>query len=281
MQQQESVRKENSRQLQILLSPEFLIGLLLLLMNDFVFKELFHNWITGKLSDFAGLFIFPLFWSALFPKRKALIYFLCALGFVYWKSGYSQPLIDWFNSISTYQIGRVVDGVDLLALFALPLSYYSTPRAVVPALWVNTRRIAICFSLVFSIFAFTATQFKNHRMISYDKDFSFRLSKSELIARVKQIGLRDVSYHKIDNSPPLHTLSEEEREVYSLWLNTEFCKGSVSGEVTFHQDQDKTILRLDYINYWCDEKLPEHRQALLALFEQEVVTKLNSFVERR
>ncbi len=74
MQEQENVRKENSRQLQILLSPEFLIGLLLLLMNDFVFKELFHNWLTGKLSDFAGLFIFPLFWSALFPKRKALIF---------------------------------------------------------------------------------------------------------------------------------------------------------------------------------------------------------------
>src|SRR5262245_13611086 len=44
MQQKENVKEENSSQHQILLSPEFLIGLLLLLMNDFVFKEQFHNY---------------------------------------------------------------------------------------------------------------------------------------------------------------------------------------------------------------------------------------------
>ena len=45
------------RSVHILGSPGFLVGLLLLLSNDFVFKEQFHNGFTGKLSDFAGLFV--------------------------------------------------------------------------------------------------------------------------------------------------------------------------------------------------------------------------------
>ena len=48
------------RSFQILGSPGFLIGLSLLLTNDFVLKEQFHNGFTGKLSDFAGLFVFSI-----------------------------------------------------------------------------------------------------------------------------------------------------------------------------------------------------------------------------
>jgi len=45
----------------ILVSSGFLAGLSVLLVNDFVLKQIFHNWLTGKLSDLAGLFIFPMF----------------------------------------------------------------------------------------------------------------------------------------------------------------------------------------------------------------------------
>ena len=31
----------------------------LLLVNDHVLKAAYHSWVTGKLSDFAGLFFFP------------------------------------------------------------------------------------------------------------------------------------------------------------------------------------------------------------------------------
>jgi hypothetical protein len=43
------------RKLNILASPGFVISLLLLLLNDFVFKTQFHNQLTGKLSDFDRL----------------------------------------------------------------------------------------------------------------------------------------------------------------------------------------------------------------------------------
>ena len=61
------------RKLNILASPGFVISLLLLLLNDFVFKTQFHNQLTGKLSDFAGVSAFSLFWAAFFPRRKTLI----------------------------------------------------------------------------------------------------------------------------------------------------------------------------------------------------------------
>ena len=45
----------------MLTSPGFVVGLSLLLLNDLFLKARFHNPLTGKLSDFAGLFVFPLF----------------------------------------------------------------------------------------------------------------------------------------------------------------------------------------------------------------------------
>lgn len=63
-----------NRKLEFFTSFWFLLALTLLLLNDFVLKETFANWFTGKLSDFAGLFVFPLFWITLFPNRKQLIF---------------------------------------------------------------------------------------------------------------------------------------------------------------------------------------------------------------
>jgi len=65
----------------------------LLLSNDFVFKEQFHNGFTDKLSDFAGLFVFSLFWIAFFPRHKRFICISTAVLFVFWKSAYSQFLL--------------------------------------------------------------------------------------------------------------------------------------------------------------------------------------------
>ena len=114
----------NSQSQRILLSPLFLLGLIVLLLNDFYLKAQFNNFLTGKLSDFAGLFIFPLFFAAFFPKRKLLIYFLTGFLFVFWKSPFSQSEIDLWNSISLFNLGRVIDYTDLLAVLVLPLSYF-------------------------------------------------------------------------------------------------------------------------------------------------------------
>jgi len=48
----------------------FIVGLGLLLLNDHVLKATYGNWFTGKLSDVAGLLIFPLFLQFVFATAK-------------------------------------------------------------------------------------------------------------------------------------------------------------------------------------------------------------------
>lgn len=102
----------------------FLISLFLLLLNDFYLKAAFHNAFTGKLSDFCGLFIFPIFWSVFFPTRKSTVYMLTALFFIYWKSSYSDSFIYLFSEY-VFTVQRTVDLTDLFALTVLPLSWYA------------------------------------------------------------------------------------------------------------------------------------------------------------
>ena len=66
--QAEAELTDQSRLLGIsyLIHPVPMTAVLLLALNDHFLKSHFHSFVTGKLSDFAGLFFFPLFLSALF-----------------------------------------------------------------------------------------------------------------------------------------------------------------------------------------------------------------------
>lgn len=128
----------------------FLVCLTILLLNDFYLKTEYHNWLTGKLSDFCGLFIFVSLWTALFSNKKLAIYFSTALLFVIWKSPYSQSFIDFFSQ-SFYPIHRVVDVTDLVALAILPVAFYYKP-----ALNTRLKINPIPFALL-TVFSFCAT----------------------------------------------------------------------------------------------------------------------------
>jgi hypothetical protein len=106
-----------------LLHPAFLIALALLIANDWLFKPLFHNAFTGKLSDFAGLFAFAYFWSIVAGRNTTAIHALIGIAFAIWKSPLSQPAIDAWNALGAMQIARVVDASDVWALAILPLSW--------------------------------------------------------------------------------------------------------------------------------------------------------------
>lgn len=100
----------------------FIISIILLLLNDFYLKYYHTSYLTGKLSDFAGLFAFPYFFNHLFQKKSKWIYILTGTFFIYWKSSYSQSFIDFSNDLG-FGLSRVVDYSDLLALSILPVSY--------------------------------------------------------------------------------------------------------------------------------------------------------------
>lgn len=108
-----------------LLNLIFVTGLIILFINDHYFKLEYSNWLTGKLSDFVGVLILPMVITYFFPKSIKQNVLLAGLLFIFWKSPFSQPLIDGYNQITFIKITRVVDFTDLLALVCLPISYFA------------------------------------------------------------------------------------------------------------------------------------------------------------
>lgn len=106
----------------------FIPGLLVLFLNDHYLKWEFSNWFTGKLSDFVGLLIFPLFLQFLFPRLSRISIVLTGLLFILWKLPVSEPLIVLYNRVAIIPITRTVDYSDLIALAVLPLADYFSKR---------------------------------------------------------------------------------------------------------------------------------------------------------
>jgi len=102
----------------------FVLGVLLLLLNDQVLKFTYPNFITGKLSDICGIIIFPFFLTFIFPKLKHNSVFAALIIFAFWKSEYSQDLIDLYNEYSLIESTRIIDYSDLFVILLLPFPYY-------------------------------------------------------------------------------------------------------------------------------------------------------------
>ena len=165
----------------ILISYWFIVPLILLILNDFLLKGIFNNWFTGKLSDFVGLFIFPLFWTTIFPKKKVKLFLLIAFVFILWKSPFSQIFIDFWNGFGFFKINRIVDYTDLIALTALPLAFLiENHKERIKAIKLNP-----IFPLIISAFAFMATSYQKD--FDYNKTYEFSFSKTELVKRINNL----------------------------------------------------------------------------------------------
>ncbi|MFQ6601265.1 hypothetical protein [Flavobacterium sp. C3NV] len=143
--------------------PVFLVSLLILLLNDFILKTVFHNYLTGKLSDFAGLLAFPFFWSVLFPKRTKEIHIAVALFFVFWKSSFSEAFIDFFGFY------RVVDFSDNIALISILVSFWLLKQESVV---YKVQPFFLKFIFLLSCFSFVATTQKP-RPETFEDGFSY------------------------------------------------------------------------------------------------------------
>ncbi|WP_299991851.1 hypothetical protein [uncultured Pontibacter sp.] len=172
--------KNQSFRPELITQPLFILGLVLLLVNDLYLKYEFSNSLTGKLSDFAGLFIFPFFFSTLIVKYSRHFYLLTAVLFIYWKSPLSQPLIEWCNAVGA-PINRTVDYTDLLALSILPFSYYYFKNKLEIERRYSPLLTVICS--VVSLFAFCATTLPMEQVnskVATNKYFVLDMSKEEL-----------------------------------------------------------------------------------------------------
>lgn len=176
------------RNYKILTSSWFIFGLTILLLNDFVLKVLFGNWLTGKLSDFSGLFVFALFWTALYPMQRKKIIMLIGVLFTFWKSPYSQTCIDSWNSLGLLTIYRTVDYTDLIALTVLPIAYFFGTNIEN----VRTFKIKPVYPILVSAFAFMATSYRTD--ININKEYQFPFPKDTLIHRLNNIDSLNYGY---------------------------------------------------------------------------------------
>ena len=144
----------------LLTSPFFLIAVGLLVLNDWVLKPAFGNWATGKLSDFAGLAAFAMFWAALLPRHRRAAFFATGAAFVLWKSPLIDPALEAWNAMAAWPLARVLDYSDLVALAVLPPTYRAVQRVIEqrstrPGSF--TRRLGAVSAGITSILAFSAT----------------------------------------------------------------------------------------------------------------------------
>lgn len=165
----------------ILLHPIFILSLLLLVINDFILKQHFQNFITGKLSDFAGLFAFTLFFIAMFPGREKLITILVVVFFLFWKTSLSQPFIERWNDLNFYPIDRIVDYTDF---FALPMTWLAYKFSLKERRTLGARYLTIPVA-IFALFSFCATSYSHNYEIN--KSFELPMSKKDVIEKINQI----------------------------------------------------------------------------------------------
>ncbi|MFC0513206.1 hypothetical protein ACFFGT_03305 [Mucilaginibacter angelicae] len=182
----------------------FIAGLLLLALNDHYFKQHYTSWLTGKLSDFAGLLIFPMFLLFLFPKLSKWSVIVTGLFFIFWKTPFSTGFIEAYNKISFIPITRTVDYSDYIALSVLPLSWYLIQRIdkyrVGHFLPVFLHFPAIVpIALVFMATA-PATRYymQPGGDIHIGKSYRMKMSKEKALAKLRAKGYRietDTSQH--------------------------------------------------------------------------------------
>tara|TARA_B100000508_G_scaffold55003_3_gene42649 strand:+ start:15411 stop:16154 length:744 start_codon:yes stop_codon:yes gene_type:complete len=233
----------------------FVSGLIILLMNDFFLKETFHNWFTGKLSDFAGLFVFALFWIALFPKHKLKVLITTGIIFILWKSPLSQSFIDGFNSMNFFAIDRVVDFTDLLALSILPLAFLVAHRT--PGL--RKLRLSPSIPIVAAAFAFGATSYSTNEELN--KSYTVNTPKDSLLNRLNRLDSVSI-------------LKNNALDTIDVSIQNELCHDNINVKLTVSEiNESTTAITILNATHPCPRKEVKEKD-ILESFENRIVNNL-------
>lgn len=191
---------------ELILNPYFIVGLIVLLMNDFYLKYEYGNFITGKLSDFAGLLIFPMFVATIIPRLNKSISLLTGLGFILWKLPLFTPVIDFINQYSFVTVYRTIDYSDYIALCILPLSHYLINHQERYSIlnFDKIRSYSKYALLGISFFAFCATSVAPLRempqgTIYIGESYKIKLPKDSVISSIKRLGY-NCDFHERDTT---------------------------------------------------------------------------------
>ncbi len=271
-----------------LLSAPFVLSLGLLLLNDFVLKSQFPGWLTGKLSDFAGLLVFAMFWTVVFPQQKRWMYLLSGACFIWWKTPASQDFIDIFSQYGPFVIGRVVDYTDFIAVLILPIGFwYQKKGYVLPASQIPLRQISGYALAGIAVFAFCATsmplRFRQHikegKLYMFDS-YEVKMSEAAIQEKWTEMGLR---FQK-DSTTNYASVSYESVH-YSLFQVN--YKGDTLSKIGLQLDEyepNESVIFLRYVELpeGMDEELPwDDIQELLKEYRKLVRKGMVKRLKRR
>lgn len=252
----------------ILLSPLFLGSLAILLINDFFLKGYFHNFLTGKLSDFAGLLVFALFWTAFFPNRKTLIFSSIIVLFTFWKSPSSDGFIALWNSSAPFAIQRVIDYTDLSAFVVLPLAWAYGENRKTLALPKFSNDFTLAAIALISVFAFTATSQpppESSRYEQYDESYAVKKSPLEILKKLQEFETDEFSESKSRRRGNISV---------GLNLSENFCDNKPYASFELSDTNSGSEIKLNGISYQCETKTSDHRDQLKTRFENEIIVFL-------
>ncbi|TDD50825.1 hypothetical protein E1286_11495 [Nonomuraea terrae] len=134
--------------------PVTVAGVVVLLINDHLLKQTWPGFVTGKLSDVAGLLVAPALLALLLPRRADLAATVLT-GVVFALVKTTETGADLASQVWTFVGGpsRVLaDSSDLLALPALALAWWVRGRGTGP-----DRRHVMIVTMPLAVLAVTAT----------------------------------------------------------------------------------------------------------------------------
>ncbi len=270
--------------------PVLIGSVLILILNDWYLKEAFHNDLTGKLSDFAGLMAFPFLMSALCPRHPQKIHLATAVLFIAWKSSYAEPLIVLSNAVG-FPVERTVDATDLVALVSVAVSYRLTKQEcryrLTPAL---TRVVAGISAL-----AFMATTMPPRRLVKYEainKVYAFNFSRRDLISKLNMLQLKEMSrlnalsgkidfetdtdvFHYRGQPDTLamlldyHRLKDFDTITYQRGYRPPWAEILIAG------DENRSTLTLVHAyRFVLQRKDKDYREQVIRTFEKQVIKKI-------
>jgi hypothetical protein len=141
----------------VLTTWSFVIALALLLANDFWLKAAYPGFLTGKLSDVAGIAVVT-FLLLPFARRAVHAFAVIGLAFIWWKSPLSQSFIDLATQLLPFTLHRVVDYSDLVALAIMPACAFAWRRQAYEGRSLGVvRRCALPPIAILTSFALMAT----------------------------------------------------------------------------------------------------------------------------
>ncbi|WP_299311946.1 hypothetical protein [uncultured Aquimarina sp.] len=171
-----------------IINPIFISSLLILLINDFYFKYAFHNWITGKLSDIFGIIVFALFLTAFASKFKKGIFIITAIAFSFWKTPYSQPIIEFLNALEIIQFHRTIDYTDIICVLVLIFLYQYNPSVLFIKSKMMVFRFAKPVLVSITFFAILSTSQRRYIIppsIKLDKNITIKMSKESFFNQLE------------------------------------------------------------------------------------------------